>query len=112
MNTKQTPNNLKLPDAPIHCFLCEADITNKERSISFHNFPDKLWNDTIKNWDRDFRKLFNRALCAKCAQKDLDAAHEKHKLKSHRKEWVKELEQAQAETKRFYKLFGNLYIRL
>lgn len=96
----------------VNCFLCETDITDKEKVLSFHNFPDKLWDETTNNWDRDFRKLFNRALCSECATKDLAAVHEQYKLKNHIKEWEDKLKKATYEVTRYRKLFGRFYIKI
>lgn len=64
----------------INCFLCQADITDKTKVLSYHCFPDSLWNEAGKNWAEDFKKLFNGVLCSDCAKKDLEVAHESYKL--------------------------------
>lgn len=61
----------------ILCFLCKKNITKESKIISYHNFPDKLWNEVSSDWARNFTVLFNGVLCSACAREDLAIAHEK-----------------------------------
>ena len=61
----------------MNCFICQKDITNSTKVISYYNYPDKIWDRIKKDWDIDFQKIFNGAMCSDCAKKDLEVAHKK-----------------------------------
>lgn len=87
----------------VKCFLCEKDITDKIKVISYYRFPDKLWDEASKNWARNFRELFNGCLCSDCAKRDFEAISEKTVAKYHA-EWMNEI-------RSYKKLFGRIYIK-
>lgn len=55
--------------------MCGTDLTNKVKVISYHCFPDKLWDEAQKDWAKNFQQLFNGAMCDQCAKEDLKTSH-------------------------------------
>lgn len=96
----------------IKCFLCNEDITNKVKCLSYSNFPDKAWDEVQKDWVKNYRELFNGVMCQECAKKDLETAHQKHNRKQIEKEMQDKFDQQLKDMPKYYKLFGRIYIRL
>ncbi|HEX8965492.1 MAG TPA: hypothetical protein VF820_03625, partial [Patescibacteria group bacterium] len=60
----------------IVCFICGEDITKTIKVLSYHNYPDAMWDKFKQDWTKDFKKLsINGMMCQNCAKKDLEIAH-------------------------------------
>jgi len=106
-----------MPDIDkVECFICGEDITKGIKVLSYNNFPDKVWDKAIQDWAKNYRELFNGAMCQKCAKKDLDVAHfkanKKHLVGEIEEEYEQKIFRYKEELKRFYNLFGRFYIKI
>ncbi len=71
-----------------NCFVCEKDISNGTKVLSYHTFADviKIY-DTLKSIDKTdegkyqdkvnevFSGFVNGMMCSECAKKDLEVAY-------------------------------------
>lgn len=60
----------------IICFICGKDITKTTKILSYHNYPDMMWDKFKQDWTKDFKKMsINGMMCQDCAKKDLEISH-------------------------------------
>lgn len=96
----------------IKCFLCDKDITDKVKCLSYHNFPDSAWDKATKDWVKNFKELFNGVMCQDCAKMDLEIAHQKHNRKQVEKEMQDKFDKQLKMMPKYYKLFGRIYFKM
>lgn len=59
----------------VFCFICNSDISKTTKVVSFFNYPDKFWDEKVKDWNKRLPQILNGAMCQTCAQKDLELRH-------------------------------------
>ncbi len=79
------------------CFICNADLRNKVKVISYYHYPDIGEKDD------------NGPMCQPCAKKDLDIAHKQSMDGIELKEVSGKVRE---ELNCYHKLFGRFYIKI